>query len=77
MCAVRTSANFDLNSIVTVGEKSWRWAQIVPPMILRDLMRHRSVETTEKYYVGINAKRTAEILREYTRKAISERAAET
>lgn len=29
------------------------------------------------YYVGINAKRTAEILREYTRKAISERAAET
>ena len=35
-----------------------RWAKIVPPMILRDLMRHASVVTTKKYYVGINAKKT-------------------
>lgn len=44
-----------------------RWSQIVPPMILRDLMRHSSVETTEKYYVGINAKKTMEALRQYKR----------
>lgn len=40
-----------------------RWAMIVEPMVLRDLMRHGSVQTTEKYYVGINAKRTLEHLR--------------
>ncbi len=34
-------------------------------MILKDLMRHASVETTEKYYVGINAKKTLESLRQY------------
>lgn len=43
----------------------YRWAQIAPPMILRDLMRHSSVETTEKYYVGINARKTIETLRKY------------
>ena len=32
-------------------------------MVLRDLMRHASVETTEKYYVGVNAKKTLEHLR--------------
>ena len=42
-----------------------RWSQIVPPMILRDLMRHASVDTTEKFYVGINAKKTVENLRRY------------
>lgn len=42
-----------------------RWAQIVPPMILRDLMRHSSVETTEKYYVGVNAKKTIEAMRQF------------
>ena len=41
-----------------------RWAQVIPsPIILRDLMRHADVSTTEKYYVGINAKRTAAHLR--------------
>ena len=40
-----------------------RWSRIVEPMVLRDLMRHASVVTTEKYYVGINAKRTLKHLR--------------
>jgi len=42
-----------------------RWAHLVPSMILRDLMRHASVVTTEKYYVGINAKKTLATLRQY------------
>ncbi|MEO2030356.1 MAG: tyrosine-type recombinase/integrase [Fuerstiella sp.] len=42
-----------------------RWAQVFPPMVLRDLMRHASVETTEKYYVGINARKTVETMRQY------------
>ena len=33
------------------------------PMVLRDLMRHASVVTTEKYYVGINAKKMLKHLR--------------
>ena len=41
-----------------------RWARIVEPMVLRDLMRHASVVTTEQYYVGINAKKTLKHLRE-------------
>ena len=42
---------------------SERWSRIVEPMVLRDLMRHASVVTTEKYYVGINAKKTLKQLR--------------
>jgi integrase len=42
----------------------FRWAMIVQSMVLRDLMRHSSVTTTEKYYVGINAKNTLKHLRE-------------
>lgn len=32
-----------------------RWAQKVMPMILQKLMRHRSIETTLRYYVGLSA----------------------
>lgn len=41
-----------------------RWARIVEPMVLRDLMRHASVVTTEQFYIGINAKKTLKHLRE-------------
>ena len=37
----------------------FRWSRKVSPMDLKDLMRHASVTTTEKYYVGINAEDTA------------------
>ena len=33
-------------------------------MTLKELMRHESVTTTEKYYVGIQAQETARHLRE-------------
>jgi integrase len=37
-----------------------RWAERVMPAILQALMRHESIETTLRYYVGANAERTAE-----------------
>jgi len=36
-----------------------RWAARVRPIILKELMRHASIETTLRYYVGENAERTA------------------
>lgn len=42
----------------------YRWARRVMPMVLKELMRHESVTTTEKYYVGIQAQETARHLRE-------------
>ncbi len=46
-----------------------RWAKIVPPMILKDLMRHASVTTTEQHYVSVNAKSTMEQLRKFQKAA--------
>lgn len=39
-----------------------RWAARVMPQILMELMRHESIDTTMKYYVGRNAEATAEVL---------------
>jgi len=39
-----------------------RWAVKVMPQTLMELMRHESIETTMKYYVGQNAERTANVL---------------
>ena len=39
-----------------------RWADKVMPKTLMELMRHESIETTQKFYVGRNAQRTANIL---------------
>jgi integrase len=36
-----------------------RWAMRVPSMVLKELMRHQSISTTEKYYVGQNAEQMA------------------
>ena len=33
----------------------FRWSRRVMPTILRELMRHETIETTMQYYVGINA----------------------
>lgn len=44
----------------------FRWSLIVPPMVLRDLMRHASVQTTEQFYVGHDAKRTLDAVRKFT-----------
>jgi site-specific recombinase XerD len=39
-----------------------RWAARVMPQTLMELMRHESIETTLKFYVGRNAMKTAETL---------------
>ena len=39
-----------------------RWAPRVMPQVLMELMRHESIETTLKYYVGRNAQNTAAAL---------------
>ncbi len=38
-----------------------RWAARVMPKQLQELMRHESIETTLRYYVGRNAERTADV----------------
>lgn len=39
-----------------------RWASRVMPNVLQELMRHDNIQTTLRYYVGQNAKRTSAIL---------------
>lgn len=39
-----------------------RWASKVMPQVLMELMRHESIETTMKFYVGRNAQTTASVL---------------
>lgn len=39
-----------------------RWAALVMPQQLMELMRHESIETTMRYYVGRNAQSTAAVL---------------
>jgi integrase len=39
-----------------------RWAARVMPQILMQLMRHESIETTMRYYVGRNAETAADVL---------------
>ena len=41
-----------------------RWAPRVMPQVLMELMRHESIETTLRYYVGQNALRTTRVVRE-------------
>ena len=40
----------------------FRWSRRVLPTILRELMRHESIETTLRYYVGLDAESTADEL---------------
>jgi len=46
-----------------------RWARRVMPQVLMELMRHESIETTLRYYVGRNAQATADVLWEAHEKA--------
>jgi integrase len=39
-----------------------RWASRVMPQVLKELMRHESIDTTMRYYVGRNAQTTAAVL---------------
>lgn len=40
----------------------YRWSSRVMPAVLQQLMRHESVETTLRFYVGKNAEATADVL---------------
>jgi hypothetical protein len=44
------------------------------PQTLMELMRHESIETTLKYYVGRNAQRTARIVREAYNESLKKKA---
>jgi integrase len=48
-----------------------RWAARIMPAQLKELMRHESIETTLRYYVGTNASRTAEACWEAYEKALA------
>ena len=52
---VKYASTHDLRR--TFGE---RWAARIMPAQLRELIRHESIETTLRYYVGTNAERTAD-----------------
>lgn len=39
-----------------------RWAALVMPQILMELMRHADIQTTLRYYVGRNAQTTADVV---------------
>lgn len=39
-----------------------RWARLVMPQVLKEIMRHESIDTTLRYYVGANATLSAEQL---------------
>ena len=45
------------------------------PMVLQEMMRQASVQTTEQYYVGIKARKTARFQQEMppTKKGLSEK----
>jgi integrase len=47
-----------------------RWAARVTPAVLQELMRHESIETTLRYYVGRNAQNTAKTLWQAHKKAV-------
>jgi integrase len=40
-----------------------RWAHLILPKELMEVMRHRPIETTLRYYTGRNAKKTASAMR--------------
>jgi hypothetical protein len=44
-----------------------RWARRVVPAVLKELMRHRSVETTLKYYAKQDAEAIADVVWQWTK----------
>lgn len=52
----------------------FRWSRLVMPPVLKELMRHSKVDTTMKYYVGLNAEATADELWRVAGKHLGEHA---
>ena len=53
-----------------------RWASLVMPAHLQQLMRHESIETTLRYYVGANADRTNDICWEAYERQVASRSSQ-
>ena len=74
MAEIGKAANVKVNADMRTGKVKYasahdlrrsfgeRWAAKVMPQMLMLLMRHESIETTMKFYVGRNAKKAAEVL---------------
>ncbi len=74
VCAIGRAAGVKVNTDAKTGKVKYasahdlrrsfgeRWAAKVMPQVLMELMRHESIETTMKFYVGRNAEKTADIL---------------
>ena len=54
----------------------FRWALLVPEVVLAEMMRHKSIETTRKFYLGQSAARTADAIAEAWRKSAPQTEAE-
>ena len=50
----------------------FRWALVVEATVLKELMRHTSVDTTLQYYVGIQAKRMLAHIRDKVNQQVNE-----
>lgn len=72
--SIGKAAGVKVNTATTTGKVKYasahdlrrsfgeRWASRVMPQVLMELMRHESIETTMKFYVGRNAQATADVL---------------
>ena len=58
--AAASSRRASLNQLLTAVENGERWAARLMPAQLKELMRHESIETTLRFYVGTDAQRTAD-----------------
>jgi integrase len=74
VCAIGRAAGIKVNTDPKTGKVKYasahdlrrsfgeRWAARVMPQVLMELMRHESIDTTMKFYVGRNAEKTADAL---------------
>lgn len=76
ICDIGKAAGVKVNTITKLGKESVkyasahdlrrsfgeRWASRLMPQVLKELMRHESIETTLNFYVGRNAQTTAKVI---------------
>jgi len=70
ICRIGKAANVQVNSVTGKSASAhdlrrafgYRWSRRIMPAVLKELMRHASIETTMTFYVGQNAETTAEEL---------------
>ena len=74
ICRIGKAANVKVHSDAKTGRVKYasahdlrrsfgtRWAPRVMPLVLQQLMRHESIDTTLRYYVGLDAETTADAI---------------